>query len=82
MCGGDVFSLQRILGHSNLEVVKMYVNLASSDISSQHRKSSPVDRMYLVRGRQSSRIIEVHPVFDKESRAVKRNDNILENRYR
>jgi len=77
MCGGDVFSLQRILGHSSLEVVKMYVNLASSDISSQHRKFSPVDNLYLVRGRQSSRILPVHPVFNREGRAVKRNRNIL-----
>jgi len=74
MCGGDVFSLQRILGHSSLEVVKMYVNLASSDISIQHRKFSPVDNLYLVRGRQSSRILPVYPVFNRESRTVNRND--------
>ena len=45
MCGGDVFSLQRILGHKSLEVVKIYVNLASDDISEQHRRFSPVDNM-------------------------------------
>lgn len=45
--GGDVFSLQRILGHTSLEVVKLYVNLTSLDLSGQHRKFSPVDTMDL-----------------------------------
>jgi integrase/recombinase XerD len=31
--GGDVFSLQRILGHSSLDVVRVYVNLAVADVS-------------------------------------------------
>ena len=39
--GGDIFSLQKILGHSSLEVVRMYVNLITSDILEQHRKFSP-----------------------------------------
>jgi integrase/recombinase XerD len=45
MCGGDVFSLQRILGHTSLEVVKLYVNLGTGDIAEQHRQFSPVDNM-------------------------------------
>ena len=45
--GGDVFSLQRILGHTSLEVVKLYVNLASDDISAQHHRFSPADNMNL-----------------------------------
>jgi len=45
--GGDVFSLQRILGHSQLEVVRGYVNLAQSDISRVHRRNSPVDNLEL-----------------------------------
>ena len=45
MCGGDVFSLQRILGHSSLEVVKIYINLLSSEICRQHSKFSPADNM-------------------------------------
>jgi site-specific recombinase XerD len=45
--GGDVFTLQKILGHSSLEVVKMYVQLASEDVQIQHRRHSPVDRMKL-----------------------------------
>jgi integrase/recombinase XerD len=45
--GGDVFTLQRILGHSQLEIVKIYVNVAQSDISRVHQKSSPVDNLEL-----------------------------------
>ncbi len=41
--GGDVFSLQAILGHSTLEMVMNYVHLASHDIMIQHRKFSPID---------------------------------------
>jgi len=43
--GGDVFSLQRILGHSQLEVLRGYVNLAQSDISRMHRRNSPADNL-------------------------------------
>lgn len=45
--GGDIFTLQKILGHTSLEVVRMYVNLDSDDVLSQHRKYSPVDVMGL-----------------------------------
>jgi site-specific recombinase XerD len=45
--GGDVFTLQQILGHSTLEMVRHYVNLASSHIAVQHQKYSPLDRLNL-----------------------------------
>lgn len=45
--GGDVFSLQRILGHSQLEVLRGYINLAQSDISRVHQKNSPADNLDL-----------------------------------
>ena len=45
--GGDVFSLQQILGHSTLEMVRHYVNFASSHIAIQHQKFSPLDRLNL-----------------------------------
>jgi len=43
--GGDVFTLQQILGHSTLEMVRHYVNLASSHVIIQHQKYSPLDRL-------------------------------------
>ncbi|MBA7645278.1 Tyrosine recombinase XerD [subsurface metagenome] len=45
MNGGDIFSLQRILGHSSLASVRIYLNLFASDIKKQHRQFSPVDNM-------------------------------------
>lgn len=53
--GGDIFSLQRILGHTSLEAVKLYVNLTSLDVSRQHRKFSPVDTMGLSAKRSKKR---------------------------
>lgn len=41
--GGDLFTLQKILGHSSLAVVRMYVELTSEDVQIQHRRYSPVD---------------------------------------
>ena len=43
--GGDVFSLQRILGHSSLASVRLYLNLFACDIKKQHMRFSPVDRL-------------------------------------
>lgn len=43
--GGDAFSLQKILGHSSLDVVRLYVNLAETDVKACHRRFSPADNM-------------------------------------
>lgn len=45
MNGGDIFSLQKILGHSTLEMVRNYVNMTFRDIQTQHRKFSPGDNI-------------------------------------
>ncbi len=44
MNGGDLLTLQRILGHTSLEVVRMYVNLDTQDLLAQQKRFSPVDR--------------------------------------
>ncbi len=43
--GGNVFSLQRIMGHSTLDVLRIYVNMAQADIQEAHRRHSPADNM-------------------------------------
>ncbi len=41
--GGNVFALQHILGHVDLEMTKRYVKLAENDIQQQHELASPVN---------------------------------------
>lgn len=45
MDGGDVFTLQQILGHTTLEMVRRYINLSGAQLMAQHQRHSPVDRM-------------------------------------
>src|SRR5208283_1828686 len=48
--GGDAFSLQKILGHSTLDMVRVYVELADQDVAMIHQRFSPIERMGLVPG--------------------------------
>jgi len=43
--GGDPFSLQKILGHTTMDMVRNYVNLISGDVIEKHRQFSPLERL-------------------------------------
>ena len=43
--GGDIFSLKEILGHTTLDMVDHYLHFTSSQITAQHHKYSPMDKL-------------------------------------
>ncbi len=43
--GGDIFSLKEILGHTTLDMVSHYLHFTSSQITAQHHKYSPMDKL-------------------------------------
>lgn len=51
--GGDIFRLQKILGHSDLTVVKEYVNMFSNDLSIDFDKFNPLDNMNITFDRKA-----------------------------
>ena len=50
--GGDVFTLQKILGHTTLDMTRRYVTLANSDVKDKHRQYSPIDNLGLAERRR------------------------------
>lgn len=41
--GGNVFTLQQLLGHTNIAMTNRYVAISQGDLERQHRQFSPVD---------------------------------------
>ena len=43
--GTNVFSVQAMLGHTNLQMTRKYCAMALTDAEAQHRQFSPMDRL-------------------------------------
>jgi integrase/recombinase XerD len=46
MNGGDPFSLQKILGHSDMSMVRKYIQMTDSDVKRQHNSFSPLKSIF------------------------------------
>ncbi|RTR27805.1 recombinase XerD [Robertmurraya yapensis] len=44
--GADVFTLQAVLGHTSMDMVRNYVNMFSNEIHGNHRKFSPIEKLF------------------------------------
>ncbi len=45
MLGGDIFSLQDLLGHEDISTIKNYMHLNDVNVQAQKRKFSPGDNV-------------------------------------
>jgi integrase/recombinase XerD len=52
MMGGDIFSLQELLGHEDMETIRNYLHLADTNIQTQKKKFSPGDELSMVSHRK------------------------------
>lgn len=43
--GANVFSVQALMGHADLQMTRRYCAIAQTDIAEQHRRFSPADRL-------------------------------------
>lgn len=44
--GGDPFSLQKILGHTDMSMVRKYIQMTNTDVKKQHNVFSPLNRVF------------------------------------
>jgi site-specific recombinase XerD len=42
---GNIFALQRIMGHSSLEMTRRYLALTDQDLKEAHAKASPLNNL-------------------------------------
>ena len=54
--GGDIFRLQKMLGHSDLTVVKEYVQMFGNDLSIDFDKFNPLDQLGLIQQKNKIRM--------------------------
>ena len=40
---GDIYSLQKLMGHADLQVLRRYLAQTDNDLHEAHRRGSPVD---------------------------------------
>lgn len=45
--GGDPYTLQKMMGHSTLDMIKRYLSIVQADVENVHRKASPVENWTL-----------------------------------
>lgn len=55
--GGDIFRLQKILGHSDIEVVRNYVNMFTNDLQRDFNEFNPLEN--IVKKKESKRTIKM-----------------------
>lgn len=46
LAGGDIFRLQKILGHSSLDVVKEYVEMFTNDLQKDFDKFNALEQIH------------------------------------
>jgi site-specific recombinase XerD len=55
MNGGDLMSLKRLMGHTDISTTSLYLHLADSHVQVQAAKFSPVDRLGLGTGKKTGK---------------------------
>ena len=47
--GMDIYSLQQLMGHADLQVLRRYLKQTNQDMREAHQKASPVDNGFVYR---------------------------------